>query len=176
MTSGDTLAAVGRNPLSDQLVAAIADVTHNAEDLVRWLDVQSVEGPTVCGQPGFPALRAAWVGLAPATEELWEQARRWAGEQGDYLLFAEWTFERLLTAEPPDLEADPQVIPGWFPTWWCEVFLSLPWDERLPAALAAANDYLVRNGHPDEAKVGGGVPLAEMASAAGLRFPGADEG
>lgn len=140
-------------------------------DVAQWLDAESVEGPSLCGTPGFPALRAAWVGRTPMTEELHGEIQRWLQEQRDYQLFAEWTFERLLAAEPPQLDVDPQVIPGWFPTWWCEVFLSRPWDERLPQALAEADAYLVDRGHPDEAKVGGEVPLAEMASAAGLRLP-----
>lgn len=111
-------------------------------DLAQWLDAHSIEGDQDFGRPGFPQLRAAWVGRAPAKDAL-EALDEWLAEQRKHQEKAEVAYQRLFELEPViRIENDSISIPGWFAAWWGQVLTSQPWDESLGKAVDEALDYI----------------------------------
>lgn len=112
-------------------------------DLARWLDAAlATEGEF--GSPGFAALRAIWAARAPL-EPISEDITLWVSQQLKLQEHGEVTYQRLYDVDPlPDYVGGISVgeIPKWFPTWWSEVLLTRPWDERLGEALIEASLYL----------------------------------
>ena len=106
------------------------------EDLATWLDAAVVEGGY--GEPGFPALRDAWAGTVDY-EQVLADVPQYLEDQAEVQLRAQEVYERLLAHEPLHSENG---IAGWFPTWWAEVLLSMPWDDRLADAVRAAEAYI----------------------------------
>lgn len=105
-------------------------------DLATWLDAATVEGGY--GEPGYPALRDAWAGRTEY-EPVLTDLPQYLKDQAEVQLAAQQVYERLLAHEP--LRSDDGIA-GWFPTWWAEVLLSMPWDDRLAEAVRAAEAYV----------------------------------
>ena len=106
-------------------------------DLATWLDAATIE-ETGYGEPGYPALRDAWAGRTNY-EDIISDIPQYLEDQAEVQLAAQQTYERLLIHEPLHSEDG---IAGWFPTWWAEVLLSMPWDDRLADAVRAAKTYI----------------------------------
>lgn len=119
------------------------------EELAQWLDAWSVQGEPDCGKPGFPELRAAWIGRRPS-EDVIPLIADWVQHQEVLRGSAESSYQMLLRVEPlPDLN-DPErdvVLPAWFTKGWSEVLLSRPWDESLADAVSEATAYLLMVSH-----------------------------
>ena len=90
------------------------------------------------GHAGFRELRDAWNGVTP-----WEPVipliEPWITTQTQIQIAAQGAYERLLSVAPARDEDGN--IAAWFPTWWAEILLSRPWDERLGDAVIEATAY-----------------------------------
>jgi hypothetical protein len=112
--------------------------TATPDDLARWLDAFTLEGGRDYGLPGFPELRAGWTGQLPADEVI-PLIEPWTTQQVELQTRAQQLYLALDAVEPVRSDAG---IAAWFPTRWAEILLSLPWDERLAAAIADGVAYL----------------------------------
>lgn len=107
-------------------------------ELAVWLDAESTHEAD-CGQPGFPALRSAWIGRTPTTDDLLTELAAWLTTQQAHREAAEQAWQRLATIDP--VRTDGESVPQWYTAWWAIILLSHPWDERLGEAVAAALAY-----------------------------------
>lgn len=106
------------------------------EQLAKWLDAQAADGSEF-GLPGHSGLRAAWASDAAPTPELVDDIATWVETWVQIQRDSEQTYAKLLTVEG----FEPDRIPGWYFEPWAQVLLSMPWDERLPDAIDAAEAY-----------------------------------
>jgi len=107
-------------------------------ELATWLDACVLEPDTDYGKPGSPLMRKAWAGQVHHDEVL-PTVDEWVERQTEVQLAAQLAYERLVALEP--VRDASGTMAAWFPTWWAEVLLGMPWDERLEDAVLEATSY-----------------------------------